>query len=89
VNCCECFAEAPPENRELDLRPPTLGPLVASFSLSSCSLVVYDGLLATLLSVEIVVLACSSTFVSASRSAISSVGECVSGCWRSPACTCS
>jgi hypothetical protein len=42
VNCYECFVKVPPEDRELDLRPPqsaSSAPRTAHSSVSSCSLV--------------------------------------------------
>jgi hypothetical protein len=55
VNCYECFAKAPPEDRELDLRPWAVGlarpePVTAdrlAFIIFVLASVTYDGLLAT------------------------------------------
>jgi hypothetical protein len=65
VNCYECFAKAPPEDRQLDLRPPALGlarpepppPDGMVFVILMLPGVAYDGLLATPLRLEIVRLA--------------------------------
>jgi hypothetical protein len=62
VNCYECFAKAPPEDRELDLRPPAVGllrpgpspPGSTFFVILMLAGVAYDGLLATPLWLEIV-----------------------------------
>jgi hypothetical protein len=62
VNCYECFAKAPPEDRELDLRPPAIGllrpepspPGSTFFVILMLAGVAYDGLLATPLWLEIV-----------------------------------
>ena len=62
VNRNECFAKAPPEDRELDLRPPAIGlarpeppaPGGTFFVILMRAGVAYDGLLATPLWLEIV-----------------------------------
>jgi hypothetical protein len=62
ANCYECFAGAPPEDRELDLRPPAVGlarpepppPGSMVFVILMLAGVAYDGLLATPLWLEIV-----------------------------------
>jgi hypothetical protein len=62
VNCYECFAKAPPEDRELDLRPPAMGlarpepapPGGMVFVILMLAGVAYDGLLATPLWLEVV-----------------------------------
>jgi hypothetical protein len=64
VGCYECFARARPEERELDLRPPALGlarperpPAGATvFVILMLAGVAYDGLLATPLWLEVVLL---------------------------------
>jgi hypothetical protein len=64
VDCYECFARARPEERELDLRPPALGlarperpPAGATvFVILMLAGVAYDGLLATPLWLEVVLL---------------------------------
>jgi hypothetical protein len=55
VNCYECFAKAPPEDRQLNLRPPAVGlsrpePVTAdrlAFVVFVLAIVTYDGLMAT------------------------------------------
>jgi hypothetical protein len=55
VNCYECFAKAPPEDRQLNLRPPAVGlsrpePVTAdylAFMVFVLAIVTYDGLMAT------------------------------------------
>ena len=62
ANCYECFAKAPPEEREVDLRPPAIGlarpeqapPGGLVFVILMLAGVSYDGLLAAPLWLEIV-----------------------------------
>jgi hypothetical protein len=58
VNCYDGPAKAPPEDRGLDLRPPTVGlarpPYGTLFVILMLAGVAYDGLLATLLWLKIV-----------------------------------